>query len=119
MIRKIIRIDEEKCFGCGMCTPECQQAALQIVDGRGKLVEDWLCDGFGECLNACPGAISLEEREAEPYDESRVMANLVAQGKDAIQLHLRHLRKHNQTVCLQQAMTYLREHDIDMEAPVS
>ena len=120
MKRRIIRIDEEKCFGCGMCAPECPQGALQIIDGKARLVGDLLCDGFGECLNAClEGAISVEEREVEPYDETRVMANLVPQGREAIQVHLRHLWKHNLTLCLQQAMTCLRERGIEMEAPDS
>ena len=67
MIRKIIRIDEEKCSGCGLCASACHEGAIDIVDGKAKLVRENFCDGFGDCLPNCPaGAISFEEREAAP-----------------------------------------------------
>lgn len=73
MIRKIIRIDEEKCNGCGVCATACHEGAIDIVDGKAKLVREHFCDGFGDCLPACPtGAISFEEREAPEYDEKAV-----------------------------------------------
>ncbi|MCS7254516.1 MAG: 4Fe-4S binding protein [Armatimonadota bacterium] len=69
--RLIIRIDEEKCDGCGACIPACPEGALAIVDGKAKLVRESLCDGIGACIGMCPkGAITLEERYAEPFDES-------------------------------------------------
>ena len=73
MIRKIIHIDEEKCNGCGLCASACHEGAIDIVNGKAKLVRENFCDGFGDCLPACPtGAISFEEREAPAYDEAAV-----------------------------------------------
>ena len=73
MIRKIIHIDEEKCNGCGLCASACHEGAIDIVDGKAKLVRENFCDGFGDCLPGCPtGAISFEEREAPEYDEKAV-----------------------------------------------
>lgn len=73
MIRKIIHIDEEKCNGCGLCASACHEGAIDIIDGKAKLVRENFCDGFGDCLPGCPtGAISFEEREAPEYDESAV-----------------------------------------------
>lgn len=75
MIRKIIHIDEEKCNGCGLCASACHEGAIDIVDGKAKLVRENFCDGFGDCLPNCPtGAISFEEREAPEYDEKAVKA---------------------------------------------
>ncbi|MBQ8616923.1 MAG: 4Fe-4S binding protein [Clostridia bacterium] len=73
MIRKIIRIDEEKCNGCGACASACHEGAIDIVNGKAKLVREHYCDGLGDCLPSCPtGAISFEEREAPAYDEAAV-----------------------------------------------
>ena len=73
MIRKIIKIDEEKCNGCGLCASACHEGAIDIIDGKAKLVRENFCDGFGDCLPGCPtGAITFEEREAPEYDEKAV-----------------------------------------------
>lgn len=113
MKRKIIRIDEEKCNGCGACIPNCPEGALQIIDGKARLVGDLLCDGLGACLGNCPlGAISVEEREAEAYDEALVMEKVAAQGPDVIKAHLNHLRDHNQKDYLKIALDWLQEHNM-------
>lgn len=76
MIRKIIKIDEEKCNGCGLCAEACHEAAIGIVGGKAKLLRDDYCDGLGNCLPVCPtGAIAFEEREAAEYDEEAVKKN--------------------------------------------
>ncbi|MBQ7965069.1 MAG: 4Fe-4S binding protein [Ruminococcus sp.] len=82
MLRKIIKIDEEKCNGCGLCAAACHEGAIGMVDGKAKLLRDDYCDGLGDCLPACPTeAISFEVREAAAYDEAAVKAN---QAKNAI-----------------------------------
>jgi Fe-S-cluster-containing hydrogenase component 2 len=76
MIRKIIKIDDEKCNGCGLCAEACHEGAIGMVDGKAKLLRDDYCDGLGDCLPSCPtGAISFEEREAAEYNEAAVKAN--------------------------------------------
>jgi len=75
MIRKIIKIDEEKCNGCGACAAACHEGAIEMIDGKAKLTREDYCDGLGDCLPACPtNAISFEEREAPAYDEAAVLA---------------------------------------------
>ncbi len=77
MIRKIIRIDEDKCNGCGLCAEACHEGAIGMLDGKAKLLRDDYCDGLGDCLPVCPtGAISFEEREADAYNEEEVRKNM-------------------------------------------
>ena len=75
MIRKIIKIDEEKCNGCGVCANACHEGAIEMIDGKAKLTREDYCDGLGDCLPGCPtGAITFEEREAPAYDQAAVLA---------------------------------------------
>jgi len=115
MKRKIIRIDEDKCNGCGLCIPNCPEGAIQLIDGKARLISDLFCDGLGACLGHCPeGAIAVEEREAEPYDERRVMENIVRQGPNTIKAHLHHLKEHNEIDYLKEAMAVLKEINIQI-----
>jgi NAD-dependent dihydropyrimidine dehydrogenase PreA subunit len=83
-IRKIIKIDEELCDGCGLCIPACAEGSIRIVDGKAKLVGENLCDGLGACLGNCPkGALSIEEREAEAFDEDAVAEYLASSDSQA------------------------------------
>lgn len=82
MIRKIIKIDDEKCNGCGACAAACHEGAIEMVGGKARLTREDYCDGLGDCLPACPtGAITFEEREAPAYDEAAVLA---AKGKSNV-----------------------------------
>ena len=106
--RKIIKIDQELCNGCGLCIPNCPEGAIQMIDKKARLISDLFCDGLGACLGHCPeGAIMIEERVAEKYNERKVMENIVKQGKNTIIAHLKHLKEHNAFGYLKEAMDYL------------
>ncbi|AAM72925.1 MAG TPA: 4Fe-4S dicluster domain-containing protein [Chlorobaculum sp.] len=123
MKRQIITIDEKKCTGCGDCIPACPEGALQVIDGKARLVSDLFCDGLGACIGHCPtGAMQVETREAEPYDERRVMAeSIVKAGPNVIAAHLCHLRDHGANDYLREALAYLEEQGIPnpLEQPVA
>jgi len=93
--RKIIKIDEAKCDGCGLCIPSCPEGALQIIGGKAKLVKESFCDGLGACLGDCPqGALVVEEKEVEDYDEEGVIAHIKEKSPELLEQHLKHLQKH-------------------------
>jgi ferredoxin len=111
--RKIITINQKKCTGCGLCIPNCPEGALQMIDGKARLISDLFCDGLGACIGHCPeGAITIEEREAEPYKEKKVMENIVKQGENVIKAHLEHLRDHGANDYLKDAVEFLKEKNI-------
>ncbi|MGL4370674.1 MAG: ATP-binding protein, partial [Spirochaetota bacterium] len=98
---------------CGQCIPGCPEGALQVIDGKARLISDLFCDGLGACIKECPaGAIRIEEREAEPYDERRVMENIVPQGAATIRAHLLHLKTHGEKALLKTAVAVLDEKNI-------
>lgn len=113
MLRKIVNIDEALCDGCGLCVPECHEGALQIIDGKARLISDLFCDGLGACLGHCPqGAITIDVREAEPYNETKVMDYIVKGGPNVIKAHLEHLVDHNEMEYFQEAVEYLKINNI-------
>ena len=111
--REIIRIDEDRCNGCGECIPNCHEGALRVIDGKARLVSDLFCDGLGACIGHCPlDAISIEVREAELYDERKVMADIVSKGPATIKAHLNHLKEHGVEDLYQTGLDYLSENGI-------
>jgi NAD-dependent dihydropyrimidine dehydrogenase PreA subunit len=119
MKREIIKIDEDKCNGCGLCIPNCHEGALQIIDGKARLISDLMCDGLGACIGHCPeGAMEIEMREAQPYDEVQVMVEMVGKGKNVVIAHMKHLKDHGEFVFLKQAAGYLMANENNIPFPV-
>jgi len=113
--RDIIRINEEKCTGCGSCVTGCPEGALQVIDEKARLISDLFCDGLGACIGDCPeGAIEIETREGEPYDEYKVMENIAKAGPNVIKAHLQHLQEHGQEHLINKAIDFLKENDIEI-----
>lgn len=107
----MVKIDEELCDGCAACIPNCHEGALQMIDGKARLISDLMCDGLGACLGHCPqGAITIEKREAEPYNETKVMEIMVAKGENTVVAHLQHLKEHNEMEFLKEGVQYLKDH---------
>lgn len=120
MIREIIKIDDELCNGCGNCVPNCHEGALQIIDGKARLVSELMCDGLGACIGHCPeGAITIEKREADAYDEIATISQMVKQGKATLFAHLKHLQDHNETGYLQQALDFIKSNRDAMPFEIS
>ena len=114
--RKIIRINEKKCNGCGVCLPNCPEGAIQIIDGKARLISDIFCDGLGACIGNCPqDAITIQEREAEKYDETKTMENIVKAGENTIIAHLKHLKEHGEEKYFNQAIEFLKDNNIDVD----
>jgi NAD-dependent dihydropyrimidine dehydrogenase PreA subunit len=119
MIREMVKIDEALCDGCGLCVPGCHEGALQVIDGKARLISDLMCDGLGACLGQCPrGAITIEKREAEPYNETKVMEIMTGKGVNTVIAHLNHLKEHNETAYLREGVKYLHDHEAEISFPV-
>ncbi|MHB8841475.1 MAG: ATP-binding protein [Candidatus Aquicultor sp.] len=87
-LRKIVEIDEERCNGCGLCVSPCVEGAIQIIDGKAKVIKEELCDGAGFCLGTCPmGALTITEREAGEFNEEAVHEHKAAQKVDPVTQH--------------------------------
>ena len=109
MIREIVKVDEELCNGCGDCVPNCHEGALQIIDGKARLISELMCDGLGACIGYCPqGAITIEEREADEYIEEVVIAQMIKSGKATVFAHLKHLQEHGETGFLNEALSFIK-----------
>ncbi len=109
MLREIVKIDEELCDGCGQCVPNCHEGALQIIDGKARLISELMCDGLGACLGHCPqDAITIEERDADEYDEEVVISQMIKSGKATVFAHLKHLQDHGETAYLNEALSYIK-----------
>ncbi|MFW5982250.1 MAG: ATP-binding protein [Halanaerobiaceae bacterium] len=89
VLRKIVKIDEDKCDGCGLCIPACHEGAIEIIDGKARLLDDKFCDGIGDCLGECPqNAIEVIEREAKEYDEEAVEKRMAEMKKEETRMDL-------------------------------
>ena len=121
MLRKIVKIDQDKCDGCGLCVPSCAEGAIKMINGKAVLSADNLCDGLGACLGECPrDAIQIEERDTDEFDEAAVEKHLAAQGKPA-PAHQHVAPAHHQHAggCCpgSRAMSFVRPQEAAVSAP--
>lgn len=113
--RSIISIDEHLCNGCGACVKGCHEGALQLIDGKARIISELYCDGLGACIGECPvGAIKIEEREVEPYNEVAVMERIAPKGEETVLAHLKHLKSHGEMLYVQQAIEYIRANGLNV-----
>lgn len=118
MLRKVIEIDESLCNGCGDCVSSCAEGAIQLIDGKARLVNEIFCDGLGACVGDCPvNAISVMEKDTEAYDERATMRNLIPKGEKTILAHLKHLHDHGMSTFVLQGLEVLKENDIKVQWP--
>ncbi len=111
MERTVIKIDEKKCTGCGLCVSGCHEGALQLINGKAVMISDLYCDGLGACIGECPeGAISFEKREAAPYSETAVLERIAPKGEKVVLAHLKHLKDHQQAEFVTEGIDYLKKH---------
>lgn len=116
MKREIIHIDEELCDGCGECIPNCHEGALQMIDGKARLISDLMCDGLGACIGHCPqGAITMETREAALYNETEVIRQMAGKGKNTVIAHLRHLIDHDEHDLVKEGVSWLKSNQEKLE----
>lgn len=113
MLREVIQIDEDKCNGCGLCVPDCHEGALQVIDGKVRLISDLFCDGLGACVGVCPqDALTVVKREAEAYDEAKTMRErILPKGENTVLAHMRHLKEHGAEEFYRQGLAVLKEID--------
>ena len=99
MVREVVKIDEELCNGCGLCVPGCHEGALQIIDGKARLISDLMCDGLGACLGHCPAGChyALKNVRLKRIMKAKVMEIMVGKGKNTVIAHLKHLKDHHET----------------------
>ena len=116
MKRNIISINEDLCNGCGACVSGCHEGALKMIDGKARIISELYCDGLGACIGDCPvDAITIEEREAEPYDERAVMDRISKKGEKTVLAHLQHLKDYNEMEYLRQGIEYIKEHNLPFD----